>query len=275
MLLKEATFTVFDFETTGLYPYGGDKICEIGAIKIDLATKIKKKFHSLVDPQKAISRSAFLVNGITYDMLREAPKIYDVLPSFLEFIKGSILVAYNAGFDVGFFECALKDDKYILEDYYIIDVLRLARILFPEVGRYNLANVARTLGMYPLREHRAISDASMTLEIFKKELDILTAYGVKTIDDIAQTKPKRARVIKRVKDYKIELIKSAIRNQKKLSITYLSCWKNELSKRIITPEKIQQGYDRSYLVAHCHLKGKKRNFRLDGIVDVRVAERRK
>jgi len=269
MLLEKATFTVFDFETTGLYPYRGDKICEIGAARVEPAKKEQKKFHSMVNPERPISRGAFLVNGITEDMLIGAPRIQEILPAFMRFIEGSILVAYNAGFDIGFLECSLGSDKDALNDYCVIDALKLARRLFTGIDSYNLASVARALGMRPLREHRAISDVSMTLEIFQKELDILSAHGARTIKDVEKTWPKRVALVKRVKDYKTKLIEEAIRDEKRLNITYISSWRNEITNRTITPKEIQNGYDRSYVIAYCHLRNAERNFRLDGIIDIK------
>lgn len=268
MLLKRTNFTIFDFETTGLYPYSGDKICEIGAIRIG-PRETRKKFHSMVNPQRPISKGAFFVNRITPDMLISAPGIHEVLPKFIRFIKGSVLVAYNAGFDVGFLECALGEDKNMLDDYYIIDALILARRLFPGIGRYNLSNVAESIGVRSAQEHRALYDAYMTAEVFQKELEILMRDGVKTVEDIANTRPKKLAPLKTMKNYKITLIESAIREQKKLNIIYRSSWKNEVTQRTITPKELQQGYDRSYLVAYCHLKNGDRNFRLDGIVKVK------
>lgn len=265
-MLDQVSFTVFDVETTGLYPYSGDRICEIAAVRKEPSAKCIKKFHSLVDPQRPISYNAFSVNGITDEMVRGKPAIEALLPAFLEFIKGSVLVAYNAGFDLGFIEWALGKDASILNDYRVIDALPLARKLFPGIGRYNLGNVASTLGMREAGEHRALSDALMTWKVFEKELTILAGDGTKTVGDIASAAIRKPVAVRRVKDYKRALIEKAIREEGALSIIYRSAWDNRLTKRVITPKEIREGYDRSYVIAHCHLKGEERNFRLDCIL---------
>jgi len=267
MLLKEATFTVFDFETTGLSPYSGDRICEIGAIKIGPGTR-KKKFHSMVDPEMPLSRGAFYVNRITPAMLKGAPTIDKVLPDFMRFIKGTILVAYNAGFDIGFLECAIGSEQHILDDYHVIDALRLARMLFPGLRRYNLGAVAASLGIVYRTEHRAMVDVNMTLKIFQKELKLLSDNGAETVQDIAVYGLKKKRPDETVKDYRIDMIRKAIAEEKRLHITYKSYWKNEKTKRVISPKEIRQGYGTSYVVGYCHLRKGERNFRLDGIIDV-------
>lgn len=272
MKLNSVSFTIFDFETTGLYPYAGDKICEVGAISIRSGGKNIEKFHCLVDPKRPISPGAFYVNRITDDMVRGKPTIDEILPAFLKFIKGSVLVAYNAGFDLGFLESALGKNKSVLADYCIIDALRLARRLFPGMEKYNLGYVSESLGINSSGEHRAMKDALMTWKVFEKELKLLALQGVESIEDIAQAQATRPLSIKTVKDYRLKLIEDAIREQKKLHITYRSAWNNKVTMRTITPKEIQEGYDRSYVVAHCHLKNAERNFRLDCIVEARVVK---
>jgi len=269
MRLDKASFTIFDVETTGLYPYSGDRICEIGAMRVGFRNRRLKKFHSLIDPERPISYGAYSVNGITEDMVRGQPTIDDILPSFLNFINGSVLVAYNAGFDLGFIEFALGRDKDILKDYYIIDALQLARRLFPDLARYSLGAVTQSLGIRPEGEHRALSDAFMTWKVFEKELKLLVCDGVKDVEDIAYITTRKRSPIKKVKDYKTRLIEEAIREQKKLNIVYRSVWNNQITERTITPKEIQKGYDRSYVIAYCHLKNGERNFRLDCILEAR------
>jgi DNA polymerase III epsilon subunit len=267
MLIKEACFTVFDVETTGLHPYSGDRICEIGAIKLMPDGK-KPRFHSMVNPGREISQGAFAVNGITPEMLDGQPPIEEVLPGFMEFIKGSVLVAYNAGFDLGFIECALGHDKGRLSEYRIIDALKLARRFFPGIGRYNLQSVSRALNIRSSGAHRAMSDAQMTVKVFLKVLDAITASGAEAVDDIVQAQERRVEPLKVVSDYRMSMIESAIMEQKKINITYLSDWNNKTTKRTITPKGIQKGYGKPYVTAYCHLRDEERTFKFGGILDV-------
>jgi DNA polymerase III epsilon subunit family exonuclease len=218
MKLEEAVFTVFDFETTGLYPYTGDRICEIGALRFGINSVKPESFHSLIDPERAISYGAFRINGITDAMVSGKPVIGEVLPEFLRFINGSVLVAYNAGFDVGFLEASLGSWAGMLEDYYIIDALKLARRLFPGIGRYGLGSVAGSLNIEVGPEHRALADAIMTWRVFKEELSILSREGVKTVEDIDRFRMRSSRSLGTVKDYKTCVIEEAIRREKRLNV---------------------------------------------------------
>lgn len=264
MRLDEATYTVFDVETTGLFPYHGDRICEIGAVKVAPGGK-KETFERLIDPQRPISSGAFAVNQITRDMLDGKPLIDDVLPEFMEFAKGTVLVAYNAGFDMGFIECALGHKAYSLNDFDVVDVLALARNLFPGVRRYNLVLVAGHIGVDTERKHRALADACMTAEVFKKELEILRTQGIKTVGEIAQKHEIKVSIPGARHAGMLKTIEDAMRQEKPLNIVYHSAWGNSVSERMITPKEVRRSYDRTYVVAYCHAKKDIRNFRLDCI----------
>ena len=83
--IDEVTFVIFDFETTGLHPEEGDRVCEIGAMKVIGGSKIDE-FWTMVDPERPISPGAFRVNRITPAMLQDAPRMGRVMPAFLSFI---------------------------------------------------------------------------------------------------------------------------------------------------------------------------------------------
>lgn len=205
MRIDSSDFTIFDVETTGLSPYSGDRICEIAAIRTDSSCSNTRKFSSLVDPGRPISYGAFRVNGITSAMLAGSPAIEEVLPDFLKFAEGSVLVAYNAGFDLGFLESAMGEGRGVLNDYFVIDALALARKFFPGAGRYSLGIFARHLGIESGVEHRALADAWMTLKVFEKMLGVIALEGIERVEDIAY---------RRVRDYKPVMVEDAIREQK-------------------------------------------------------------
>ena len=177
----EDTFVVFDLETTGLSAIK-DKIIEIGAVKIQ-GGKIIERYSTFVNPKRPIPFEITKLTGIQDAMVLDAPIIEKVLPEFLEFIQGAILVAHNAGFDVGFLaqNCRYQE---IEKDFLSIDTLQMAQILLPTLTRYRLNLVAKTLNIPLLNHHRAVDDAETTAEIFirfiemLRERDILTLRGL-------------------------------------------------------------------------------------------------
>ncbi|HEX3028117.1 MAG TPA: PolC-type DNA polymerase III [Clostridia bacterium] len=177
----QGEFVVFDLETTGLNPYK-DKITEIGAVKIRDG-KIIDKFNSFVNPGMPIPSMIVKMTGITNEMVEDAPTIEPVLLQFLEFINGAVLVAHNAPFDISFITHNAKLIGEHINNSYI-DTLQLSRKMFPDLGKYKLAIVAKHLSIDLKDAHRALNDTTATAEIFVKCLEILKGKGVNTIDDI-------------------------------------------------------------------------------------------
>ena len=171
--LNDAEFVIFDLETTGLDPRSGDKIIEIGAIRLKGGRQIGE-FSSLVNPGRSISAAAFEINQISEDMVENAPDSSLILPKFLDFIKGSCLAAYNTSFDLGFINNEMDPLGLSLpEDIPTIDVLIMARRLLPELKRYSLWYVAQNLGIDIVQIHRALLDVKLTAGVFNKLMRIL------------------------------------------------------------------------------------------------------
>ncbi len=164
--IKNQEFVIFDVETTGLSPAGGDRIIEIAALKIkDL--KAVEEFHSLIDPQRAIFADSIRVNGISAEMVAGAPTSSDVLPRFLSFLGNAVLVGHNVKFDLGFlcYELALAG-RWLSDKTVIVDTLKMSRELLPHLGRYSLWYVAECLGIKKEQTHRAQSDVELTYDVF-------------------------------------------------------------------------------------------------------------
>ena len=168
---SETEFVIFDVETTGLSPHTGDRIIEIAALKIK-GMKAVERFETFVDPQREISWGAFMVNGISPQMLEGAPKAGEILPSFLDFLGESCLVGHNVKFDLGFLQQEVRLAGQALSVRHALDTVKMARRLLPELGRYSLANVAYALGLEQEQKHRAMSDVELTFDVFKQLLSI-------------------------------------------------------------------------------------------------------
>ncbi len=164
------TFTVFDTETTGLNPQRGDRIIEIAGLRIENGIIDEKNiFTELVNPEREIPWEAKKVNKIEDEEVKNAPTIDQVLPRFLEFAKGSILVAQNAQFDMGF----LNEEKKLCWGYIelpeCICTMRLSRTLYPQDFRHNLDAIATRFGLeMPQNRHRALPDVILTAQALLK-----------------------------------------------------------------------------------------------------------
>ncbi|MDR0879313.1 MAG: PolC-type DNA polymerase III [Clostridioides sp.] len=174
-------FVVFDIETTG-FSNTKDRITEIGAVKIR-DFEVVERFSELINPEKDISYKIQELTGITNDLVKDKPTIREVLPKFLDFIGGAVLVAHNAEFDTGFIAEKCKQMGYEYNSKYV-DTLMLARVLLPELKRFKLNNVAKALGVPLLNHHRAVDDAEATAHIFIKFLEMLRDKGANTLAEV-------------------------------------------------------------------------------------------
>ncbi|MDT8316860.1 MAG: 3'-5' exonuclease [bacterium] len=158
---------VFDLETTGLSPFRGDRIIEIGAIIVE-GGSIVREYHSLIDAGRPVSIHAFKVNGINREMLAHAPKPETVMPEFKDFISDSVLVAHNAKFDIGFLRYEFSRQGIAFSNRHHC-TLTDARRLYPKLQNHRLETVYRHLfGALPdkVNMHRALDDARMTARVW-------------------------------------------------------------------------------------------------------------
>ena len=177
----DTTYCVLDLETTG-FSAVTEKITEVGIMKIKNGEVIDK-FSCFVNPEKPIPQRVVEVTNITNDMVKDAETIDKVFPKILEFIEGTVLVAHNAGFDIGFLKQNAKTLGYKF-NYTYIDTLQLAKNLFPEYKRYKLGKIAENLGIKVLVAHRALDDVDTTVKVFNVMLKMLKDRGAETVSDI-------------------------------------------------------------------------------------------
>lgn len=163
--LSEVAFVVVDLETTGGNPSDAH-ITEIGAVKVR-GGEVIEEFHTLVDPQVPVPPFIRLLTGITDEMLLGAPRIDQVLPSFLEFARGAVLVAHNAPFDIGFLRAATRRCGLPWPSPAVVDTVVLSRRLVTreEVPNHKLATLARFFGTEVEPDHRALHDARATVDV--------------------------------------------------------------------------------------------------------------
>lgn len=159
-------YVVFDLETTGISP-ASDEIIEIAALKI-VNGQTAGEFSTLVNPLRPIPYSASAVNGITDEMVAEAPSLEKVLPDFLDFVGNSVLIGHNIHtFDLKFLYRAAEGfyGKTLENDY--IDTLILSKICLPQLARRRLVNLASYYHISADGAHRALNDCYMNYRVFE------------------------------------------------------------------------------------------------------------
>ncbi len=197
----DTTYCVLDLETTGISPKT-EKITEIGIMKIKNGEVIDE-FCEFVNPEKKIPEGVVEITNITDEMVKDAPKIDEIFPKVLEFIKGTVLVAHNAEFDIGFLRHVAKELGYEF-DFTYVDTLPLSRKLFPDLKKHKLGKIAEYLKIKVEVAHRALDDVDTTVKVLNVMMDMLKKRGATKVADIAlkaEDEKSKQEEYKRLKSY--------------------------------------------------------------------------
>jgi DNA polymerase III subunit epsilon len=162
-------YAIIDIETTGGQP-AQDKITEI-AIFIHDGNQVVDQYHTLINPQRPIPFYITQLTGITDDMVKEAPKFYEVAKDIVQLTEGKIFVAHNVRFDYSFLKKEFSDLGFTYQRKTLCTV-RLSRSLIPGLPSYSLGKLCQSINIDLKQRHRAIGDAEATAELFDRLLKL-------------------------------------------------------------------------------------------------------
>ena len=162
--LQDLEFTVLDFETTGLYPFNGDRIVEVGMVRANSA-RILKTFTSLINPKRNIPEVVSRINHITDDMVKDSPFIEAKIDLMMDFMKNSVVVAQNLNFDISFLNYQLQSMGRPKIDLWMVDTLKVAKVLLPHLERFSLEHITKELKIKNKESHRALADTEATTKV--------------------------------------------------------------------------------------------------------------
>ena len=199
----DSTFVVFDIETTG-FSAVNDRIIEIGAVKVENGM-ITEKFSEFVNPERPIPFEIEKLTSINDRMVEDAPNISVILPKFMDFCGGSVLVAHNADFDTGFIRhnCEVLGLPY---DYTYVDTLGIARSFLEGLKNYKLDTVVEAMGCTLANHHRAVDDAGATADVFVRFLERFKKKNIRDLDELNMYSAMSVDAIKKLKTYHIILL---------------------------------------------------------------------
>lgn len=182
--LRGVTFVVVDLETTG-GSARDDAITEIGAVKVR-GGEVLGELATLVDPGRGLPAFITVLTGITETMLVGAPQVEEVLPAFLEFSTGCVLVAHNAPFDTGFLRAAAHRLGVGWPAFTVVDTARLARRILTrdEAPDCRLGTLARVLRAGTTPTHRALDDARATVDVLHALIERVGHLGVQSLEEL-------------------------------------------------------------------------------------------
>ena len=199
----DSTFVVFDIETTG-FSAVNDRIIEIGAVKVENGM-ITEKFSEFVNQERPIPFEIEKLTSINDRMVEDAPNISVILPKFMDFCGGSVLVAHNADFDTGFIRhnCEVLGLPY---DYTYVDTLGIARSFLEGLKNYKLDTVVEAMGCTLANHHRAVDDAGATADVFVRFLERFKKKNIRDLDELNTYSAMSVDAIKKLKTYHIILL---------------------------------------------------------------------
>ncbi|MFZ5878862.1 MAG: exonuclease domain-containing protein [Chloroflexota bacterium] len=265
--LANARFAFLDLETTGLSPWFGDRICEVGIVLTE-GRRIKHTYQTLVNPQRDLSFGAASTNGLSDRELASAPLFPAVAGAVESHLRDAVVVCHNAQFDLQFLDNEFRRLGREIQIPNLVDSLHLARTWF-EFPSNTLAAIAEALQVKREQEHRALADAMTLRSLFFQMMDALKSEK-RPLDEYigiynSPVWPNDG----------IQLpteLGEAIYSGRRIHITYVD-GDGERSERWVTPRQVMGLADYIYLLGYCHLRNAERSFRLDRIVAVRVEEK--
>ncbi len=188
--LRHITYTVFDTETTGLNPDGGDEIISLAAVRIVNSRIVYQDiFEELVDPKRDIPMESYRIHGINYEMVTGKKDIFTILPAFKEYAEETVFLGHNIAFDMKMFKVKEKSTGIRFLNP-VLDTLLLSAVLHPIHEHHDMESIAQRLGINIIGRHTALGDAIATAEIFLKLLPILNSNGVLTLRDAVNASKK-------------------------------------------------------------------------------------
>lgn len=262
--LTNTKFAFLDIETTGLSPWFGDRVCEVGIVLTE-GKRIKNTYQTLVNPERPLSPAAASTNRLTDVELSEAPYFYMVAREVTACLRDTVVVCHNAPFDLQFLDSEFRRLGKEIEFPNLADTLAVARQVV-DVPSYTLVSLAETFHVDKVEAHRALADAFTDRLVFFALMEMAQEQG-RMLDDFLGMYNSPARPNETIQ-LPTELAE-AIASGKRLHITYVD-GNGEQTRRWVTPTQVLGLADYIYLRAYCHLRKAERSFRLDRIVEVRV-----
>jgi len=254
--LSAIPLAFLDFETTGLSPRRGDRVCEVALLRV-VGSAVETSYTTLINPQRPLSARSFAVNQISAEQLDAAPIFVAVAAGLRAALVDTVIVAHNAPFDLEFLhaELALAGQPPLLVP--AIDTLAIARRLFPKRQSHSLAALATALGSPP-PSHRAMDDVLALRVVFDDMAAQLATLGITKLGDLLRF----ARGLRPGDPEPLApaAIAEALRDGKLLKIVYASRSLPEPTERLIRPIEITSENGVLFLRAYCYMREDLRAF---------------
>lgn len=272
--LSQVSLAIVDIETTGASVDYGDRITELGVLRVR-GGEVEATYEQLLFPQRRISGGASAITGITDEMLENQPIFEHVADTLTSVLKDAVIIGHNVAFDLSFinyeFRRAKRDMQAILGDLPVLDTVRIARKRLGRGGN-GLQVLSRRLGITPTGAHRAMVDCETTLQVLACLLEPVGGWNISLRDALAQQGATYAlSAASKVRSILPPELASALVDRSRICIEYLDTTQQR-TRRVVTPTSVRRMNGALTLIAHCHLRDEQRAFKIDRIVQVELVE---
>jgi DNA polymerase III epsilon subunit family exonuclease len=264
-----------DVETTGASTDYGDRVTEIGIVRVENCQRVVE-FQQLVDPQRRIGPGIVALTGITNEMVAGQPLFSAILPRVTELLSGAVVIGHNVRFDLSFIAGEYRRCRMPIHEalgtVHVLDTVRIARRRFGRGGN-GLQRLAPRLGVQPVSAHRALADALTTSLVFERLMEPVGGWQMCLCDAIAQQGGPMGLLPASPRESLLPLeLQEALEQRCTVLMEYLDA-REQRTERIVEPLQIRRFKGALELVAHCHLRNERRNFKIERIVQLKRIEK--
>src|SRR5687768_9844294 len=270
--LRDIPLAFVDVETTGASTDFGHRVIEIGIVRVEGGRSVAE-YQQLVDPQRRVGPGIVALTGITNEMVAGQPLFNDILPRVIELMRGCVVIGHNIRFDLSFLSgefrrCRQPIAECLAECRHVLDTVRIARRRFGRGGN-GLQRLAPRLGVLPTEAHRALADAVTTFGVFERLMEPAGGWDMCLCDAIAQQGGPMGLLPASPRESLLPLeLQEALEQRTKVVMEYVD-GDEQRTERIIEPLQVRKYKGELQLVAHCHLRNERRNFKLERIVQLK------
>jgi DNA polymerase III epsilon subunit family exonuclease len=257
-----------DVETTGASAEFGDRIIEVGIVRYDNGQRTAE-YQQLIHPGRRIGPAITALTGITQQMCAGQPTFAQQLSAMMPLLSGAAILGHNVRFDLSFLQREAKlaghDLGHELQNPHVLDTVRIARRRFGRGGN-GLARLANRLGYEPTGAHRALVDAITTARVFELLLAPVGGWNICLCDALREQGGPMSFQPASPRESTLPLeLQEALDHRKPVMMEYLDAGQRR-TQRIIEPLQVLRYSGEMVLIAHCHLRNDRRNFKLERIV---------
>ena len=272
--LSDVPIAVVDVETTGASAAYGDRVIELGVVRLEGGRRVAE-YQQLLDPDRRISPGITALTGISPAMCAGQPRFADVADQLTTLLSGAAVMGHNVRFDLSFianeYRRAGQDMAARLgPGVTVLDTVRIARRRFGRGGN-GLQRLARRLNVPAVTAHRALADAQTTHLVFEQLMVPCGGWSTSLFDTVAaQGGPMGllpAATAGRDSPLPLEL-EEALEQRRPVMMVYLDA-RQKRTERIIEPLEVRRFSGNLTLIAHCHLRDDRRTFKLERIVELK------